>query len=184
MSAQKGLAGPLPALVPLGLWLLGGLALAAAFALAAPGGLVEALAVALPLAAVLGAQCVSARYVVAAVPLGVAAAVRPGSWRDGLAQVVALLGQALPAYWVGLVLIVVLSVRLGLLPVAVAVRGIDFHRRVERRSHARAFPAPVSTRLGAGHLRVADHGEIAPDWHLLFHGVFSGQACGIAHGAA
>ena len=70
MSAERGLAGPLPALVPLGLWLLGGLALAAAFALAAPGGLAEAAALALPLAAVLGAQCVSARYVVAAVPLG------------------------------------------------------------------------------------------------------------------
>jgi ABC-type dipeptide/oligopeptide/nickel transport system permease component len=53
-----------------------------------------------------------------AVPLGVAAAVRPGSGRDAVAQTVALLGQALPAYWVGLVLIVVLSVRLGLLPVA------------------------------------------------------------------
>lgn len=56
--------------------------------------------------------------VAVAVPLGVAAAVRPGSWRDAAAQTVALLGQALPAYWVGLVLIVVLSVRLGLLPVA------------------------------------------------------------------
>jgi ABC-type dipeptide/oligopeptide/nickel transport system permease component len=55
--------------------------------------------------------------IVVAVPLGILAATRPGSW-DGLAQGVALLGQALPAYWVGLILIIVLSVQLNLLPVA------------------------------------------------------------------
>lgn len=54
-----------------------------------------------------------------AVPLGIMAATRrPGSVWDGVAQTVALLGQAVPAYWAGLVLILLLSVQLGLLPVA------------------------------------------------------------------
>lgn len=70
MSARQAVPGLLRALVPLGLWLLGGLALAAAFALAAPGGLAETVAVALPLAAMLGALCISAPYVVAASTLG------------------------------------------------------------------------------------------------------------------
>jgi peptide/nickel transport system permease protein len=52
------------------------------------------------------------------VPLGMLAATRPGSAWDALAQGMALLGQALPAYWVGLILIIVLSVQLNLLPVA------------------------------------------------------------------
>jgi len=56
--------------------------------------------------------------ILVAVPLGILAATRPGSVWDGLAQGVALLGQALPAYWVGLILILVLSVQLNLLPVA------------------------------------------------------------------
>ena len=56
--------------------------------------------------------------VLVGVPLGILAATRPRSAWDALAQGVALLGQALPAYWVGLILILLLSVQLNLLPVA------------------------------------------------------------------
>ncbi len=56
--------------------------------------------------------------VAVAVPLGILAATRPGSLWDGVAQTVALLGQAVPAYWAGLVLILLLSVQLNWLPVA------------------------------------------------------------------
>ena len=56
--------------------------------------------------------------ILVAIPLGILGATRPGSVWDALAQGVALLGQALPAYWVGLILIIVLSVQLNLLPVA------------------------------------------------------------------
>jgi ABC-type dipeptide/oligopeptide/nickel transport system permease component len=52
------------------------------------------------------------------VPLGILAAIRVSSGWDRCAQTVALMGQALPAYWVGLVLIIVLAVRWQLLPVA------------------------------------------------------------------
>lgn len=51
-----------------------------------------------------------------AVPLGIISASKPGSIWDGIAQAVALLGQSLPTYWIGLVLILVLAVQLELLP--------------------------------------------------------------------
>ncbi|MFG1465161.1 ABC transporter permease [Xanthobacter sp. DSM 24535] len=50
------------------------------------------------------------------VPLGVASAVRPDSWIDLVAKLVALLGQAAPPFFFGLVLVLFLSVHLGLLP--------------------------------------------------------------------
>jgi len=56
--------------------------------------------------------------VLVALPLGVMAATRPGSPWDTVAQTVALAGQAVPAYWAGLVLILLLAVQLHLLPVA------------------------------------------------------------------
>jgi peptide/nickel transport system permease protein len=55
--------------------------------------------------------------ILVAVPLGVLAAGRQGSLIDGIAQLIALLGQSLPVYWVGMILILVLAVRLDLVPV-------------------------------------------------------------------
>ena len=48
--------------------------------------------------------------------LGVLAATRPGSPVDRLSQVVAMVGISMPAFWVGLLLIIGFSVRLGWLP--------------------------------------------------------------------
>jgi peptide/nickel transport system permease protein len=56
--------------------------------------------------------------VLVAVPLGILAATRPGSPWDAAAQAVALAGQAVPAYWAGLILILLLAVQWNLLPVA------------------------------------------------------------------
>lgn len=50
------------------------------------------------------------------VPIGVLAAVRRGSIPDLLARLVALVGQAMPNFWLGLLLIFIFSVRLGWLP--------------------------------------------------------------------
>ena len=50
------------------------------------------------------------------IPLGVLSAVRRGSVWDGLARVLALLGQSLPAFWLGIVLMYFFSVKLRLLP--------------------------------------------------------------------
>ncbi len=50
------------------------------------------------------------------VPLGVLAAVKRGTIWDLLGRIFALLGQTLPAFWVGLMLILVFAVWLDLLP--------------------------------------------------------------------
>jgi peptide/nickel transport system permease protein len=51
-----------------------------------------------------------------ALPAGLVAALRPGSWADALASLVSLIGQSMPAYWIGIILIVVFAVQLGWLP--------------------------------------------------------------------
>jgi peptide/nickel transport system permease protein len=50
------------------------------------------------------------------VPLGVLAAMKRGTYIDSSARVVALLGQSVPVFWLGLVLMYVFSVQLGWLP--------------------------------------------------------------------
>jgi peptide/nickel transport system permease protein len=56
--------------------------------------------------------------VLLAFPLGVVAAVKKGTALDTLANIVAILGQSLPQFWVGIVLIQIFAVRLRWLPVA------------------------------------------------------------------
>jgi peptide/nickel transport system permease protein len=51
-----------------------------------------------------------------ALPLGIAAALRPGTWIDGLAMTISLLGVSIPVLWLGPVLLMIFSIRLGLLP--------------------------------------------------------------------
>jgi peptide/nickel transport system permease protein len=51
-----------------------------------------------------------------AVPLGVLSAVYRGSWIDRVGKTLAMAGQAMPNFWVGLILILVFSVSLGWLP--------------------------------------------------------------------
>ena len=56
--------------------------------------------------------------IVLAFPLGVVAAVKKGTAVDTLANLIAVLGQSLPQFWVGIVLIQVFAVYLRWLPVA------------------------------------------------------------------
>jgi peptide/nickel transport system permease protein len=49
-------------------------------------------------------------------PLGIVAAVREGTGFDRAVQMVALLGQAMPSFWLGLVLMIVFGLQLGWLP--------------------------------------------------------------------
>ncbi len=50
------------------------------------------------------------------VPLGMYSAVRRGGALDGAARVFAVLGQSMPAFWLGLMLILIFAVVLGFLP--------------------------------------------------------------------
>ncbi|OKO87614.1 ABC transporter permease [Bradyrhizobium sp. NAS80.1] len=54
--------------------------------------------------------------VLLSVPLGVMSAVYRGSWIDQIGRVVAMTGQAMPSFWVGLVLILIFAVNLNWLP--------------------------------------------------------------------
>lgn len=49
-------------------------------------------------------------------PLGVITAVKKGSFLDTILRILALLGQAAPVFWLGIVAMYVFSVQLGLLP--------------------------------------------------------------------
>jgi peptide/nickel transport system permease protein len=51
-------------------------------------------------------------------PLGILAAVRENTTFDRAVQVVALLGQAMPSFWLGLILMIVFGLQLGWLPIS------------------------------------------------------------------
>jgi len=51
-----------------------------------------------------------------ALPLGIAAARRPGSWFDRLVNLAAFAGISVPSFWLALMLILIFAVTLGLLP--------------------------------------------------------------------
>ena len=54
--------------------------------------------------------------VVISIPLGILSAVHQGTWKDNITMVIALLGLSMPNFWLGLLLIILFSLKLGLLP--------------------------------------------------------------------
>lgn len=77
----------------------------------------DMLAARLPITLALGTAALVFALVIA-VPLGIVAAIRPGSLIDRLAMIIAVVGQAMPTFWFALVMIVFLGLRLRLLPVS------------------------------------------------------------------
>jgi peptide/nickel transport system permease protein len=71
----------------------------------------------LPVTVTLGTMAVLLALSVS-VPLGVIAAVRPGSWIDRLVQAFALGGQAMPTFWLSFLLILFLGINLQLFPIS------------------------------------------------------------------
>ena len=59
----------------------------------------------------------TALSVLIGVPLGIAAAIRPHSWIDKLSMALAYFAVSVPIFWLGLMLILFFSVRLGLVPI-------------------------------------------------------------------
>jgi peptide/nickel transport system permease protein len=50
------------------------------------------------------------------IPLGIAASIRPGSWLDRSLVTVSLVGLSMPQFWLGAMLILIFSVKLGWFP--------------------------------------------------------------------
>lgn len=77
----------------------------------------ELIAERLPVTLTLGAASVTLALLLA-LPLGVVAALRPGSWYDRLALTLAVSGLALPTFWFGLLMMIYLGVELRWLPIS------------------------------------------------------------------
>lgn len=69
----------------------------------------------LPATVILGAAALGLALVVA-IPLGILSALHRDTWIERVGLTVALLGQAIPPFWLGLMLILLLSVRVQLFP--------------------------------------------------------------------
>jgi ABC-type dipeptide/oligopeptide/nickel transport system permease component len=67
-------------------------------------------------ASLLLASVAMAFSLILGIPIGVLSAVRVNSWVDNFGKIFAILGLSLPSFWVGLILILFLSVFLGWLP--------------------------------------------------------------------
>jgi peptide/nickel transport system permease protein len=53
-----------------------------------------------------------------AIPLGILAAIRPNTWIDRIALTLSVLGQAMPSFWFGLIMIIFFGVMLRWLPIS------------------------------------------------------------------
>lgn len=69
----------------------------------------------LPITLTLGV-CALVFAIALSLPLGILAALRPNSWIDRVALALSVVGQALPSFWFGLMLIVLLGVMFPILP--------------------------------------------------------------------
>lgn len=59
------------------------------------------------------------------IPLGIIAATHSGKWPDGLAMLFAVAGQALPSFWLGILVILIFGLRFRLLPISGMGTGWD-----------------------------------------------------------
>ena len=56
--------------------------------------------------------------IIVSIPMGVIASIRPNTWIDRIALTISVMGQALPAFWFGLIMIIVFGVWFRWLPIS------------------------------------------------------------------
>jgi peptide/nickel transport system permease protein len=89
-----------------------------------------------------------ALQLVIGVPLGVVAALKRGSWVDSVIRILSVVGHAVPAFWLGLVLIIFFAVQLRWLPTGgVSTVGVDANNVLDRLRHL-LLPAVVLSLTG------------------------------------
>lgn len=82
------------------------------------------------------------------IPLGIVAALNRGSWIDNVVRVLAVVGHAVPAFWLGLIFIIVFAVNLRVMPSqGVLTVGKDQWDIVDRLRHL-VMPAFVFALTG------------------------------------
>jgi peptide/nickel transport system permease protein len=116
-----------------------------------------------------------------AIPFGMLSAVYRGSWIDSLGKGFAMLGQAMPNFWVGLLLILLFSIKLGWLPAF--GRGSPMHLIMPAIALG-WYPVAAQTRiLRSAMLDVLDSDYIrmgravgAPEWVLILKYAFRNAA--------
>lgn len=79
------------------------------------GGAMDQVITRLPATLALGAAAMTIALAIS-IPMGILAARRPDSWVDRLVSSLSLVGQALPSFWVGIMLILIFSRTLQILP--------------------------------------------------------------------
>ena len=87
-----------------------------------------------------------------AVPLGIAAARKPGSWVDGAVNLVAFAFISVPSFWLALMLIFIFAVSLGLLP-AGGIATVGDGGAIDRIRHLALPVATLTLASMGGHLR-------------------------------
>lgn len=112
---------------------------------------------------------------IVSIPLGVIAAIRPNSWLDRGVLLVALVGQAIPAFWLGLVLVYVFGVVLRVLPISGSETAAHFVLPVLTLSvlaipgKVRLTRAGMIETLGSDFIRTAWSKGLAPHAVLFKH---------------
>lgn len=110
-----------------------------------------------------------------ALPLAILGALRPGSALDRIALGVALLGQAVPAFWLALLMILVFSVKLGWLPASGSATFGNFLLPAAALGFYATPPVLRLTRAGmievlrTDYIRTAHAKGLAPPRVLLKH---------------
>jgi ABC-type dipeptide/oligopeptide/nickel transport system permease component len=97
----------------------------------------------LPITLTLGLVGLSLALVIS-IPLGIMAALRENSWVDRAVTMFTMVGQAIPSFWLALILMIVLGLNLGVLPIS----GTGTWQHFVMPGIVRAFTAiPALTRL-------------------------------------
>ena len=123
------------------------------------------------------AACAALLSTVISIPLGVFSAWYRGSWIDRFSTAYSVLGQSMPSFWIGIIFILIFSVKLGLTPVG--GRGGFSHLILPSLVLAWHFSAVLVRLVRSSLLEVLNENYIrtarakgAPEWKVVWKHAF------------